>query len=108
MLLMQKLKNELRKNWKDNHKSFLDFNLKNVKINSINRGCYGFIRNLETNTVVYVNTESYREDLQFFYREAQDFKDYTGSINHFAKDLKSYVNEICKMLDSPSCKNGVR
>ena len=51
MLLARKLINQFKK------KGNFEFNLHNVKINGYNRGCSGFIKNLDNDVIVYIDTE---------------------------------------------------
>lgn len=71
--------------------------LKNVIVNGNKRGCTGFI--CRDNAIVYVNTEPCGS-LGYMYRTAKHLKDYTGGVNHWAKDLTSLVEGINKMLRS--------
>lgn len=83
-LLSRKLKNELTA-----INPNLEFiNLKNVRINGVNHGCSGFVRNPETGIIVYVCTDMLNYSARVYdclYRVAKDEKDYHGGINMYAK-----------------------
>lgn len=86
----------------------LKFTLKNISVNGERRGCSGFIRNLDNNSVVYTTTEeSAASWLTFMYRRADDEKDY-GSRRWYnqwtkKKDLDELAACICCLLSqSPS------
>lgn len=73
--------------------------LSDIKINGDIRGCSGFIRNPETGTIVYVNTErSAYGPLsdKYMYRTAKHLKDYTGGSNRWCncEDLIPSVNAL--------------
>lgn len=91
MLLMTKLKNEI-KSQLPNAKFFL----KNININGVKRGCSGFIK--YDDVIVYVNTET-TIILGLMYRYAENLKDYKGCTNMWApeKDNK-YINAITDAL----------
>ena len=68
-----KLKNSINK--KNNNNLQLEFHLKNISINGEKRGCSGFIRNINNNSIVYVNTEGSKRTGKFrdyLYRYADD------------------------------------
>ena len=69
--------------------------LKNIQINGDKRGCSGFIR--KGDAIVYVNTEPCGS-LGYMYRTAAHMKDYTGGVNHWAKDIYSLVSGINQLL----------
>ena len=69
--------------------------LKNISVNGEKRGCSGFIS--RDNAIVYVNTEPCGS-LGYMYRTAKHLKDYSGGVNHWAKDLDSLVNGINSLL----------
>lgn len=69
-------------------------NLKNISVNGDKRGCSGFIS--RDNAIVYVNTEVLGGG--YLYRTAKHLKDYTGGVNHWAKDLDSLVNGVNALL----------
>jgi hypothetical protein len=70
-------------------------NLKNISVNGEKRGCSGFIQ--RDNAIVYVNTEPCGS-LGYMYRTAKHLKDYSGGMNHWAKDLNSLVDGINSLL----------
>jgi len=69
--------------------------LKNISVNGDKRGCSGFIQ--RDTAIVYVNTEPCGS-LGYMYRTAKHLKDYTGGVNHWAKDLNSLVDGINALL----------
>ena len=87
------LSTKLRNRFLSTHK----VNLKNIQVNGDKRGCSGFIS--RENAIVYVNTEPCGS-LGYMYRKAKHDKDYTGGINHWAKDIDSLVNGINNLLRS--------
>jgi hypothetical protein len=68
--------------------------LKNISVNGDKRGCSGFIE--REGAIVYVNTEQCGSG--YMYRTAKHLKDYTGGMNHWAKDLDSLVNGVNALL----------
>ena len=69
--------------------------LKNIAVNGDKRGCSGFIA--RGGAIVYVNTEPCGS-LGYMYRTAKHMKDYTGGVNHWARDLGSLVAGINSLL----------
>jgi hypothetical protein len=69
--------------------------LKNISVNGDKRGCSGFIQ--RDNAIVYVNTERCGS-LGYMYRTAKHLKDYSGGVNHWAKDLDSLVDGVNSLL----------
>lgn len=97
VLLSTKLKNAItKKAQKENFQ--LQITLHNIAINGNKRGCSGFIRNMENNSVVYVNTENSCFISKYMYRYADNEKDYTGYTNHWANDLEGLVSGIITCL----------
>lgn len=77
----------------------LSFSLKNININGGKRGCSGFIRNMENNSVIYVNTEKPMSfNLHYMYRYADGEKDFKGYHNRWANTLDELAENICKCL----------
>lgn len=81
----------------------LQFTLKNITANGEKRGCSGFIRNLDNNSVVYTTTEeSCASWLTFLYRRADDEKDFGSRRWHNQwtkrKDLDELAECICRLL----------
>lgn len=80
--------------------------LKNIRLNGDSIGCSGFIANLETGKVVYVNTEesgnAYRtsNSMRYLYRTATSFEDYTGGTNRFADNMNSLTTKVLQLLDA--------
>jgi hypothetical protein len=70
--------------------------LKNISVNSEKRGCSGFIS--LNDAIVYVNTEPCGS-LGYMYRTAEHFKDYTGGVNRWAKDIDSLVFGVNQLLN---------
>ena len=75
--------------------------VRNNQINNKVVGCTGFITNCENGLIVYINTEkSIYAPLadKNLIRYAQNTRDYTGGVNHFAtdKDFYSTVKEMLK------------
>lgn len=96
MLLMTKLKNEIKRIQPEG----LEFYLRNININGARRGCSGFIKNTENGNIVYVNTEkSCYEPLndKNLYRTAKDLKDFSGGQNRWSTD-NNISNEIVELL----------
>lgn len=63
----------------------LAVNLRNVSVNGVKFGCTGFITDLKTGRIVYVNTDhNHHTNTTALYRTARDSKDYTGGPNNFA------------------------
>ncbi len=87
LILSTKLKNRFT--------SVHQFALKNISINGDKRGCSGFIS--RDGAIVYVNTEPCGS-LGYMYRTAKHLKDYSGGVNHWAKDLDSLVNGVNALL----------
>lgn len=81
----------------------LKFTIKNVIVNGEKRGCCGFIRNLDNNSVVYTTAEdSCAKWLTYLYRRADDEKDFGSRRwrNQWTKqkDVDELAACICKML----------
>lgn len=99
MLLSRKLKNQIEKIKPTNLS--LEYHLKNTNINGMKQGCFGFIKNLSNDKIVYVNTEKSCYAPLFdknLYRTAESLKDYTGGYNRFAIDseLPKEIIELIK------------
>lgn len=90
-LLMTKVKNQIKKYWPN-----AEFKLHNININGDKKGCSGFIKNPDNNSIVYIDTESANISyLGYMYRYADNFTDYTGYHNRWAKtpdDLFESIN----------------
>lgn len=98
LILSTKLKNAINKQCGDMP---LQFTLKNITINGAKRGCSGFVRNLDNNTVVYVDTEEpCLSNLHYMYRYADHEKDWTGYRNRWADTLDALVYSVCRLLKS--------
>ena len=98
LILTTKLKNAINKQGGDMP---LQFTLKNITINGAKRGCSGFVRNLDNNTVVYINTEEpCLSNLHYMYRYADHEKDYTGYHNRWANSLDELAKAIINLLKS--------
>ncbi len=99
VLLKTKLKNLIM----SKTKLPLEFSLNNNNVNGKKVGCSGFIRNPENNLIVYVDTEhSVYGPLsnKFMYRYAENFNDYTGSINQWANSETDLAKKIIYHLES--------
>lgn len=87
MLLATKLKNSIKKIKSEG----LEFYLKNIQVNGAKKGCSGFVKNIQTNKIVYINTEKScygtLNDLNL-YRTAKSLNDFTGGRNCWARDDK--------------------
>lgn len=107
LILTTKLKNALNKQGGDMP---LQFTLKNITINGVKRGCSGFVRNLDNNTVVYIDTEEpCLSNLHYMYRYADHEKDYTGYRNRWADSLDELVKATIDLLKkSPQMVNDRR
>lgn len=88
IILSTKLKNKFL--------SVYDIQLKNIIINGDKRGCSGFIS--YNNNIVYINTETLSCGL--LYRTAKHNKDYTGGVNHYAKNIDDLVINVTKLLNA--------
>lgn len=103
LILSTKLKNALNKTGAE-----LRFNLKNINVNGVKRGCSGFIINEHTGTVVYVNTEMCIP-YGYMYRFADNDRDYTGYHNRWAETLDDLISGISACLkSSPQAQNDRR
>lgn len=101
-ILMTKVENALKKK-----RANVDFQLQNVYINGVKRGCSGFIINTDTNTVVYINTEPHMGN--YMYRYADDTKDFTGYHNRWAHTFEELIDAVDVLLNSsPEEKNDSR
>ena len=92
-----KIKNAILK--KDPNGDY-EFKLKTININGVKRGCSGFIK--KGNNVVYISTEYSDSYLNYLYRYAKDFKDYTGHNNQYAKTFDGLIDAIIKCLNGKS------
>ncbi len=96
-LLMTALKNRFKK--VGNYKC----HLKNININGVKRGCSGFIKNPETEKIIYLTTEyvcgnCYKPlENKVMFRTAKDFKDYTGGTNQWCME-NELVDKVVKAL----------
>lgn len=102
-ILSQKLKNAIRRHKRGDE---CIFNLRNITINGVKRGCSGHIR--LGNRCVYVNTErSCYGPLsdKFMYRVAIDEKDYSGNggRNQWCGDTAEELADAVMVL---LCKEG--
>ena len=107
LILSTKLKNAINKQCGDMP---LQFTLKNITINGAKRGCSGFVRNLDNNTVVYIDTEEpCLSNLHYMYRYANNEKDYTGYHNRWANSLEELAKATIDLLKkSPQMVNDRR
>lgn len=71
--------------------------LKNIIVNGEKRGCSGFIL-APSGAIVYVNTEPCGR-LGLMYRTAENFRDHTGGVNCWAKDLDSLIAGVNALLE---------
>jgi len=94
--MMQKLKNRILK-IRPEGQFYLEFKLRNIRINGCPRGCSGFIRNSINNRIVYVNTEPFMIP-GYLRRYAESMTDYTGGINMYSRNEDQFALDICKML----------
>jgi hypothetical protein len=88
LILAVKLKNKFS--------SVYTVELKNIIINGNKVGCSGFIS--YNNNIVYINTETLSCGL--LYRTAKHNKDYTGGVNHYAKNIDDLVINVTKLLNA--------
>ena len=100
-VLARKLRNHLNKEASDPRG--LVVKLKNVRENGESIGCSGFIGNLFTGEVVYINTSG--ENLltgnkMLLYREASDFSDFTGKRNRYAYSLGELVTNTLELCNA--------
>lgn len=71
----------------------LSYDINNIVVNGIKRGCSGFVTNNDTGSCVYINTEkSCYQPLKdkCLYRYAKDNKDYSSN------SLKNGQNKFCE------------
>lgn len=100
ILLATKLKNMITK--ANTSGDMLKFEIKNISRNCVKTGCSGFVTNLRTGIIVYINTEMM--DLAhtsgpILYRTAAHNKDYRGGQNHFSK-VENIADRVVKMLEN--------
>ena len=94
MLLMTKLKNELRA-----LDGKYEFHLRNTQVNGAKRGCSGFVVNPANGNIAYVDTESsvYAPIAgKSLVRTASSLGDYRGGVNRFVpeKDTAAAVHAV--------------
>lgn len=94
-ILQVKLRNAINE-LVDEQTQDLEYQLHGIIINSIKRGCRGFIRNNANGSVVYINTEPIHGEVM--YRYAENINDYHGYVNHFVKTLDELAAAIVKAL----------
>lgn len=95
-ILSTKLRNAVRMYSRDMD---LEFHLKTTVRNGYKVGCWGFIKNKGNGAIIYVNTESsFLPYLGYLYRYADNFKDYRGHRNMYAKTLEEYAEGISRCL----------
>ena len=106
-VLSVKLKNLIKKEKPEGN---FEFFIRNIVINDEKRGCSGFIRNKDNNSVVYVTTEECcGMTNQFMCRYADHIKDFTGYRNRWGKGVDRLIDEIIKLLEAPvSQTNDIR
>lgn len=75
----------------------VEINMKKISVNGNFRGVSGFIKNTNTNLIVYVNTEN-SVNLGMLYRCARDLKDYSGGSNRFAKNSDDLFAGVVELL----------
>ena len=81
MLLKTRLHNTIEKIAKEKG-LFLKYDINNVSVNGIKKGCSGFITNTETGSCIYINTEHScfgPISDKSMYRYAKDNKDYSST-----------------------------
>lgn len=76
MLLMTKVKNAVKRELPD-----AIFNIHNISINGVKKGCSGFVEN--DGVIVYFDSEHAIAWAGLLYRYARSMKDYTGMRNMF-------------------------
>ena len=96
LLLKTKLRNRILKIWPQGI-YYLQFQLKNVRINGNSLGCTGFIRNSITDNIVYVNTEPFMFT-GYLRRYAKSMTDYTGEFNQYSKNADQFALDVVSML----------
>ena len=99
-VLSTKLRNNLKKEAID--ADHLVIELSNIRINGDSRGCSGFVGNLHTGKVVYINTEQPTfGGVKYLYRKADNFKDFGGSGgNRYAYSFGELVTNVLEMCDA--------
>jgi hypothetical protein len=75
----------------------VEINMRKISVNGSFRGVSGFIKNTNTNLIVYVNTELGTMQ-RMLYRCARDFKDYQGGSNRFAKNSDDLFTGVIELL----------
>lgn len=97
LILRTKVKNAILKlNPNANYEFSLD-NVPHINGNKERGYCFGRIRNNDNGEVIYLNTEpSCREGLQFLFRKAKDFKDFSSLCycNHYADTFDEFVERV--------------
>lgn len=99
VLLSTRLKNLVKKEGCTDY----EYDLHNIVLNGVKKGCSGFITNPNNHLCVYVNTEhSCYQPLsnKFMYRYARDTKDFTGGVNLWADSEEKLAKEIVRHLES--------
>lgn len=99
ILLSTRLKNLVKKEGGTDY----EYDLQNIVLNGVKKGCSGFITNPNNHLCVYVNTEhSCYHPLasKFMYRSAKDTKDFTGGTNLWADSEETLAKEIVRHLGS--------
>ena len=105
LILSTKLRNALKASGLS-----LRFDLKNIVINGVKRGCSGFVTNEQTGTIVYVNTEGpCGFTPKYMFRFADNDRDDTGYHNRWANTFDDLVKGISAcLLSSPQKQNECR
>lgn len=73
-------------------------------------GCYGFIKNLKNNRVVYINTDcssihnSINQKPSILYRFAKNIGDYQGLTNRYVNNFNDLISNVNKLLTDESVK----
>lgn len=96
VILSTKLRNAIRKYSEDMR---LEYYLHDMMLYGRKTGCTGFIKNRDTGTIMYVNTEvrpmsSYR----YLYKYADNFNDYHGYHNRWAETLDGLAEGVSRCL----------
>lgn len=78
----------------------LKVELKNVTVNGNKLGCSGFITDLETGRIVYVNSDNnHGTNRTAYYRAARHTKDFTGGLNH-SQSYENLSQSVVSLLSS--------
>lgn len=104
LVLMTALKNRIKKNGKGDY----DFNLSNININGVKRGCSGYITNKDNGITIYVDTEPsaygpLEDKILWRIAEKVDGRYVSGYNKWGMRKNDSYIKDIVNVLDNSDC-----